>query len=92
MLPFALLVLVFLLLLFNFVNGGWSGGSGADDTREQVVHCGQGADKIQVQKGDSCWEIGERYRVGVEGLLGIEGNEGVECETLVAGSWICVPA
>jgi hypothetical protein len=86
MLPFALLVLVSLLLLFRFINGG----SEADDGPQ--VQCGQGAAAIQVKEGETCWEIGKAHGLGVEELLALTGNEGVECEKLRPGQSICVPA
>jgi hypothetical protein len=87
MLPFALLVLVFLLVVFRIVNGG-----AANHGDTQVLDCREGDRQVQVKKGDTCWSIAESYRVGVEELLGMEGNEGVKCERLRIGQGICVPA
>jgi hypothetical protein len=84
MLPFALLVLVSLLLLFRYINGG----SGADRTPQ--VHCGQGADSIQVKKGETCWEIAEAHGMAVADLLALEGNKGVDCDKLQVGQSVCV--
>ncbi|KAF2249247.1 carbohydrate-binding module family 50 protein [Trematosphaeria pertusa] len=86
MLPFALLVVVFLLLLFRFINGG------STDEAASQVYCAQGDRKIQVKKGDTCWEIGKAYGVGVDELLQLEGNEHVDCERLNVGQRMCVPA
>ena len=90
MLPFALLVLVFMFLLFKLVDGGlrWTSADGRDT---QVLDCRQGSHQTQVAKGDTCWEIAEEYGVGVEELLGLQGNQGVECERLRVGQGICVP-
>lgn len=85
MLPFALLVLVFLLLLFRFLNGG-----SADDPAPQI-HCVEGAHPIQIKKGDTCYEIGKAHGVGVDELLQIGGNEGVDCDHLKIGHMLCVP-
>ncbi|KAF2118069.1 hypothetical protein BDV96DRAFT_408008 [Lophiotrema nucula] len=89
MLPFALLVLVVLLLFFKFLNSGTSASD--SDHGKQVIHCGEGAHAIQVQKGDTCWAIAETYRLGVEELLALEGNAGVDCKALGVGQGVCVP-
>ncbi|KAF2656168.1 carbohydrate-binding module family 50 protein, partial [Lophiostoma macrostomum CBS 122681] len=98
MLPFALLVLVVLLLIFRFLySGSGSGdaasgsGSGADDASHSQVHCAQGYRALQVEEGQSCWEIAQGCGLGVEEFLGIRGNERVECQRLGVGSWVCVP-
>jgi LysM repeat protein len=94
MLPFALLVFAFLLVMFKLMNGGFGSGwlSSADAYSVQLVDCTQGSRQIRVEKGDTCWGIAERYRLGVEELLGVGGNEEVECERLSIGQGICVPA
>jgi hypothetical protein len=88
MLPFALLVLVFLLIVFRVVSGGGAANNG--DT--QILDCHDGSRQIQIKKGDTCWAIAKSHRVGVEELLGIEGNAGLDCERLRIGQRICVPA
>lgn len=86
MLPFALLVLVFMFLLFKLVGGGaW-----ADGAPKQVLDCGQGSHQIEVDKGDTCWEIARDHGLGVEDLLALRGNERVVCERLRIGMGICV--
>ena len=90
MLPFALLVLVVLLLFFKFLNSSTS-SSDSSDHGKQVVYCGEGAHAIQVKKGDTCWAIAETYRLGVDELLGMEGNAGLECGDLGLGQGVCVP-
>jgi hypothetical protein len=94
MLPFALLVLAFLLVMFKVLNGGLGGWwqSAADGHDSQVVHCAQGSLQFQVEKGDTCWAVAERYSLGVDDLLAMDGNEKVECERLRIGQGICVPA
>lgn len=88
MLPFALLVLIILLLLFKFISGGT--GSGADGSRPQV-HCSEGAHTIQVEKGQTCWSIAQDYGLGVSDLLELEGNENADCDGLGVGQKVCVP-
>lgn len=85
MLPFALLVLVSLLLLIKFLYGG----SGTDTASQ--VSCGKGADPIQIKKGETCWAIAEARAVGVADLLALEGNENIDCDNLRVGQSICVP-
>lgn len=89
MLPFALLAVVFLLLMFRLLGG--AGESQADRGVPQI-HCAEGTAAIQIKEGQTCWEIGEAYGVGVEGLLKLAGNEGVDCDKLAIGQGICVPA
>ncbi|KAF1966833.1 hypothetical protein BU23DRAFT_592916 [Bimuria novae-zelandiae CBS 107.79] len=88
MLPFALLVIVFLLAMFRFLGGA---GSGADDKPPQIT-CAEGARVVEIEKGDTCWAIAEAHGLGVEQLLGMEGNDGLDCDGLRPGHGICVPA
>jgi LysM repeat protein len=93
MLPFALLVFASLLVMFKVSNDGLGGGwLSAANSHEQIVDCHQGSRQVQVEKGDTCWAVAERYGLGVEYLLKIVGNEGIECERLQIGQGICVPA
>lgn len=89
MLPFALLAIVFLLLIFRFLGG--AGGSEADHGHPQI-HCAQGTTAVQIEEGQTCWQIGQAHGLGVDELLGLEGNEGVDCDKLRIGQGICVPA
>jgi hypothetical protein len=88
MLPFALLVLVFLLLMFRFLGG--AGGAQADRGRPQV-QCVEGTVAVHIAEGQTCWEIAEAHGVGVEELLQLKGNEGLDCDKLAIGQGICVP-
>jgi hypothetical protein len=90
MLPFALLVFVFLLVVFRVVNGSFWGAANHGDT--QVLDCSEGSRQVQIKKGDTCWKIAEGHRLGVEELLGMEGNGKVDCDRLRIGQGICVPA
>ncbi|KAF2183208.1 carbohydrate-binding module family 50 protein [Zopfia rhizophila CBS 207.26] len=85
MLPFALLVLVFMLLLFKFINGG----AGADDKVQ--VHCAESYTAYEIRKGDTCWGVAKAYGLGVDDLLELKGNEGVDCDKLGVGQQVCVP-
>lgn len=86
MLPFALLVFLFLILLFKLVNR-----PGSDGGAQQTIDCAEGSHDIQIRKGDTCWEIGEKYRLGVDELLKLHGNEQLDCDNLSIGQAICVP-
>jgi hypothetical protein len=87
LLPFALLVLVLLMLLFWFVNSGTALGT----DHPAQIQCGQGGHAVQIQKEDSCWAIAKAHGLGVEDLLKLAGNEGVDCDKLTVGSQLCVP-
>ncbi|KAH8719229.1 hypothetical protein GQ44DRAFT_712731 [Phaeosphaeriaceae sp. PMI808] len=92
MLPFALLVFVFLLLLFVLVNrSGGSGMTWADRGHMQALDCHQDGHQVQVKKGDTCWAIAKEYSLGIEELLGREGNKKINCDKLNVGQGICVP-
>ncbi|KAF2001798.1 carbohydrate-binding module family 50 protein [Amniculicola lignicola CBS 123094] len=92
MLPFALLVLVVLFLVFRFVDSSSKDiGKGNDADGKIQVHCAQGYAPLQINKGDTCWGVAEGCGLGVDELLGLEGNERVECERLRVGQEICVP-
>ena len=85
-LPFALLVLVFLLLMFRFL-----GGAGANADLGEQAHCAEGDSSVQVAEKDTCYEIGKAHGLGVDELLGWVGNEDVDCDHLRIGQQICVP-
>ncbi|KAH7082489.1 hypothetical protein FB567DRAFT_594962 [Paraphoma chrysanthemicola] len=86
--PFALAVLVFLLVMFKLVDGGF-GMTWAP--RREVLNCANGTSQIQVQTGDSCWRLGQEYGVSVDELKRIAGNEKIECDKLRMLQGICVP-
>ena len=87
MLPFALVVVVFMLLLFKLVDRG----TPADKPDADVLDCGENNHQTQIVKGDTCWKMAQRYSLGVEELLGLGGNGRIECEKLRVGQGICVP-
>ena len=89
MLPFALLIFVFLLLVFRGVNGSF--GMRADHGTSQVLDCHEGGRHIRVEEGETCWAIAQSHSLGVEELLGLEGNEDVDCNRLRVGQAMCVP-
>jgi len=85
MLPFVLLVLVFLLALFKFLM------SASADEVEPQVHCVDNLKKVEIQNGETCWEIAKAHSLTVDELIGLGGNEKVDCEALRVGQQICVP-
>jgi hypothetical protein len=97
MLPFALLIFVFLLLVFRGFNGGFGfGGGGSDKMRadhgiSQILDCHNGNRQIQIEKGDTCWTIAEGHSLGVDELLELQRNADVDCDQLRIGQGMCVP-
>ncbi|KAH6875355.1 hypothetical protein BKA58DRAFT_119576 [Alternaria rosae] len=85
MLPFALLVLVFLFLVFKLVSRG-------DEAETYVAGCGEGERQVHAVEGDTCWAIAETNGLSVDALLSLRGNQGVDCGNLRVGQGICVPA
>ena len=88
MLPFALIVLVFLILVFKLVYR--SDGDSLTAPKESV-NCDQGSHEIQIEQGDTCWAIAQARSITVEELLALGGNEKVDCDRLAVGKGICVP-
>ncbi|RYO65145.1 hypothetical protein AA0113_g5224 [Alternaria arborescens] len=82
MLPFALLVLVFLFLVFKLVDK-------SEDT--YVSACGKGNRQAYISKGDTCWALAEAHGISVDDFLSLRGNEGVDCDKLRIGWGICLP-
>lgn len=80
MLPFFLLVSVFLLALYRFL------GSAAAPT---PVACAENSVRYLVKPGDSCWAIANDRGATVADLMRL--NQGMECSLLKAGRVICVP-
>ena len=79
-LPFFLLVSVFLLALFRFL------GSAATLT---PLACSENSVQYLVESGDSCWAIANDHGATVADLMRL--NQGMDCSLLKDGSKICVP-
>ena len=104
MTPFLMLVSLVLLLLFYMLRGPAAAAPLADTetrggaaVRESVGPVdGRGPAcapqehqaAYEIRDGDSCWAVAQRHGMSLEGLRGM--NEGLECERLMAGKWICV--
>ncbi|KAF2023708.1 hypothetical protein EK21DRAFT_80234 [Setomelanomma holmii] len=89
--PFALMVLVFLLVMFKLVDMDWPGSGMTWAPRKEVLNCANGTTQVQIETGDTCWQIAENYGISVEELKAIGGNEGVKCDKLRILQGICVP-
>jgi hypothetical protein len=85
-LPFALLVLVFLLLLFRYL-----GRAGTHADLGEQANCAEGDRFVQVKAKDTCWEIAQAHGLGVKEILALAGNEKIDCDHLRIGQKICVP-
>ena len=89
MMPFALIVLIFLVLVFKLLYR--SDGESLTPPKE-AVNCDQGSHEIQIEQGDTCWAFAQARGLTVEELLGLRGNERVDCDRLAVGNGICVPS
>jgi hypothetical protein len=81
MLPFFLMVAVFLLLVFYILTPSMS--------RTPGIACTEHSQPYTVQPGDSCWKIATDHSISVEDLLSF--NLGTDCTRLEVGKEICVP-
>jgi hypothetical protein len=92
--PFGLLVILVLLLLFRFLDGGSNTAGGiptdSDSTAGTIgIHkCGQGQAAHVVKKDDTCWDIRKVFHMTEEELFDI--NDGLDCDALQIGHVVCV--
>lgn len=89
MLPFALIILVFLILVFKLL---YAGDAESLTPAKESLDCHQGSHEVPIKQGDTCWAIAQTSHVTVEELLELQGNAHVDCDRLVPGKGICVPA
>ncbi|EOA90021.1 carbohydrate-binding module family 50 protein [Exserohilum turcica Et28A] len=87
MLPFALLVLVFLILVFKLVYRSDDG-----PPKDDILDCGPDTQQLLIQKGDTCWKFAQASSITVQELLALRGNEALDCHRLAIGKLICVPS
>jgi len=80
MLPFALIVIVFLLLLFRFLDSGSA----------ETFTCLHPNRAQEIKSGDTCWAIAQQHGLDVDGLLKL--NPTTDCGHLLAGKKLCVPS
>ena len=83
MMPFLLLVLLVPVLVFRMLPRG---------STPTIVDCGEGAQAVFVNQGDSCWSIAEEHGMSLEEFMDFnkEREVDIECETLDVGKRVCV--
>ncbi|KAH8120034.1 LysM-domain-containing protein [Phellopilus nigrolimitatus] len=81
LLPFFLIILVFLLLVFRLVS--------PSVFKAQPKPCAEHSRPYTIKSGDTCWEISKDYGTSLESLQSI--NPAMDCATLKPGQGICVP-
>ena len=82
--PFLLIVCLVPLFVFRML-GGWSSGSGS-----AVAPCSVGSEAVVVRSGDTCWDIAQKYGVGLDDLKGPGEDFELDCKALNVGDRICV--
>lgn len=83
LLNFGIIIGVSLLGLFWYLHYAASGGG---DLRPA---CSPDQSAYAIQKGDTCWAIGESRGISVNDIL--QANTGLDCDKLGIGSIICLP-
>ncbi len=82
MLPFFLLVVVFLLALYRFLGS-------AESAVPMPLVCPENSVRYLIKAGDSCWAIANDHGATVADLRRL--NQGIDCSSLKAGRDICEP-
>ncbi|CAJ2509709.1 Uu.00g056090.m01.CDS01 [Anthostomella pinea] len=82
LLNWLLLVGLFLLFVFWFIGG-------TSSNKPETALCNDKSTSYTIKAGDTCWAIAEGRHVPLEAL--VQENEGLDCDSLVAGQSICVP-
>ncbi|KAF8586974.1 carbohydrate-binding module family 50 protein [Ramaria rubella] len=88
LLPFLLLVGVFLLFVLRFIVGH---DAPIAPPHKRMCASGPNATKYHVKDGDSCWEIAQSHGTTVDALLNVTLNPGLECDRLRPGDVLCMP-
>ncbi|EUC39801.1 carbohydrate-binding module family 50 protein [Bipolaris oryzae ATCC 44560] len=89
MLPFALIGLVFLILVFKLL---YTGDAESLTHPKGSLDCHQGSHEVQIKQADTCWAIAQTSPLTVEEMLELQCNAHVDRDQLVLGKGICVPA
>ncbi|KAI0779010.1 hypothetical protein BD413DRAFT_513580 [Trametes elegans] len=79
LLPFVLIIAVFLLLVFRLVH-----------TTPEPLLCPGSSEAYQVSRGDSCWALSQARGCTVQDILDV--NQGLVCESIRPGQAICLPS
>jgi len=82
LLPFLLIVVVFLLLVFRLF-------SPISLSTPHTPVCPEHSRPYEVRVGDTCWKIAQAYASTLESLRAF--NPSVDCAMLVPGQRLCVP-
>ncbi|KAF2092159.1 carbohydrate-binding module family 50 protein [Saccharata proteae CBS 121410] len=82
MLPFFLIIIVFLLMLFRFLNSSPGGTA--------PIRCPQDSYSYAIKGGDTCWSIAHLHELSDPQLLR-DANPGLDCDNLAIGKEICIP-
>ncbi|KAI5926502.1 hypothetical protein F4810DRAFT_541605 [Camillea tinctor] len=77
-----LLVGLFLLLVFWFINRRHG--------QDLDITCGDQSTPYTIRPGDTCWGIAEDMSLSLDALR--EENQGLNCDSLQIGGQICVPS
>jgi LysM domain len=89
MLPFLLLIGVFLLLMYRVTHASGGFGNGDGGEKWPTPLCEKGHETYAIVRGDTCWDLAQKWGVKVEDL--VRSNEDLDCESLDVGRKICVP-
>jgi hypothetical protein len=90
LLNFGVLVGLCLLALFWYLHvAAAPSGEPSSDKSAPKITCADDAEAYSVTKGDSCWSIADGRGVSVDDIEQL--NEGLDCQILRLGSYICVP-
>ncbi|CDO77271.1 Carbohydrate-Binding Module Family 50 protein [Trametes cinnabarina] len=84
MLPFFLIIVVVLLLVFRLVHS-----SPLADPSEPPLRCPGASEAYTVVRGDTCWELSQARGCSVQDILSV--NQGLSCEAIRPGQAICLP-
>ncbi|KAI0706016.1 hypothetical protein C8T65DRAFT_652470 [Cerioporus squamosus] len=82
-LPFFLMIAVFLLLVFRLVH------SSTPSRPPEAVLCPGSSEVYHVSRGDTCWDLAQARGCSVDDILTF--NSDLRCESLRPGQAICLP-
>lgn len=83
--PFLLVVAVVLLLVIRLAFYNTS----SDVPPPHAALCPNGSEPVQVQAGDTCWNLSQARNSTLEEFLNL--NPTVDCNSLMPGQNICLP-
>ncbi|KAI0640249.1 hypothetical protein C8Q77DRAFT_121917 [Trametes polyzona] len=83
LLPFFLIVVVVLLLVFRLVHPSPS-------NPPEAIHCPGSSQAYNVARGDTCWALSQAQGCTVQDILDL--NSGLNCDALRPGQANCLPS